>query len=77
MIPEEWVVCSGLGVVKEEKQRLVETRPSILASVTDQEHVGGGAWGGEGWDWSHSPTFCLCVACLLALICCEVHSHAE
>lgn len=43
-------MCSGLGVVKEEKQRFVETRPSILASVTDQEHVGGGAWGGEGRD---------------------------
>lgn len=31
-------MCPGLGVVKEEKQHLVENRPSILASVDNQEH---------------------------------------
>lgn len=38
MLPEDCVVCPGLGVVKNEKQHLVENRASILASVTNQEH---------------------------------------
>lgn len=42
MIPEERVVCPGLGVMKEEKQHSVETKPSRLASVNDQEHRGRG-----------------------------------
>lgn len=36
MLPEERVVCPGLGLVKKEKQHLVENRPSILASVNNQ-----------------------------------------
>lgn len=35
-------MCPGLGIVKEGKQHLVETRPSTLASVNDQEQRGGG-----------------------------------
>lgn len=38
MLPEECVVCPGLGVLKKEKQHLVENRSSILASVNNQEH---------------------------------------
>lgn len=72
MIPEECVVCPGLGVVKEGKQHLVETRPSTLASVNDQEQRGRAGTGATAQLSVQAN-----VACLFALMCCDVHSHTE